>query len=346
MMDIENEEYGDQGFLSTQEMLDSGDPTLVEYAKTLQANDGQSTNESAVNTDATQSGEVEDLDNSDTSINEDELQDDEPEPSVDGVYAKDGKNIMPFSVVESARREAQEARQQLQELQEQQTQQQAIQDKLTRQLELARDKGVELPVLPEDEQITDEQIADLEDIGPEFGILARQLRLMSQKLQSTDSEIVAAKNAVHNTQHAPTDTPEQGSEFYEAQAAVTRNAAIQEILANPSMKAMAVQIENSLLNDPQFSSLDARYAEVAKRVGGALGVDFGQKYGVHTVTAHQQAPNSIPATPQSMSDMPNADFSQTGKSSTEVYAGRSDVQLHDDLANMSQASIEELMGQL
>ena len=350
MMEIENEEYGDQGFLSVQEMLDSGDPTLVEYAKSQLADNG-TTDESAENTDATQGVEEDDHDaNSDTDFDENEPEqgEDEPESSpapVDGVYAKDGKNIMPFSVVEAARREAAEAKQQLQQLQEQQAQQQATHDKLTRQFELAREKGVELPVLPEDEQLTDEQIAELEDIGPEFGILARQLRLVTSNMKATGQQVEAAQSVVDNTPPAPAQT-EHGPEFYEAQAAVTRNPAIQEILKNPNMKSMAVQIENSLLNDPQFASLDARYAEVAKRVGGALGIDFGQKYGQHTVTAHQKAPNSIPATPESMSDMPNADFAQTGKSAAEVYAGQSDAQLHQNLESMTQAQIEDMMGQL
>jgi hypothetical protein len=344
MMDIENEEYGDQGFLSTQEMLDSPDPVLREYAKSLQAGTG-TTDESAENTDATQGVEEEDHDtDSDTNFDEDEPEQGNDEP-VDGVYAKDGKNIMPFSVVEAARREAAEAKQKLQQLQEQQAQQQATHDKLTRQFELAREKGVELPVLPEDEQLTDEQIAELEDIGPEFGILARQLRLVTSNMKATGQQVNAAQGVVNHTQQPPAQT-EHGPEFYEAQAAVTRNPAIQEILKNPNMKAMAVQIENSLLNDPQFASLDARYAEVAKRVGGALGIDFGQKYGLHTVTAHQKAPNSIPATPQSMSDMPNADFAQTGKSAAEAYAGKSDAQLHEDLSGMTQAQIEAMMGEL
>jgi len=352
-MDIENEEYGDQGFLSIQEMLDSGDPTLIEYAKSQQADAAQPTDESAENTDATQGVEVDDTDNDTTVIDDEHAQQAESDPDtnpeqeqpIDGVYAKDGKNIMPFSVVEQARREAQEARQQLQQLQEQQAQQQATHDKLTRQFELAREKGVELPVLPEDEQLTDEQIAELEDIGPEFGILARQMRLMSQKLQATGQQVDAAQSAV-DTQQTTHTTPSHGPEFYESQAAVTRNAAIQEILGDPNMKAMAVQIEASLLNDPQYASLDARYAEVAKRVGGALGIDFGQKYGQHTVTAHQKAPNSVPATPQSMSDMPNADFAQTGTTATEAYAGQSDAQLHESLTNMSQAQIEQMMGEL
>lgn len=333
-MSTENEN-NDESFLSTQEMLDSGDPVLVEYAKSLEGGQAPIT-ESAEETDATQSVEVAE----EKPPVEDVVQNTDEQEAVDGVYAKDGKNIMPFSVVEDARRQAREASERLQAMEDENAGLQATHDKLTRQLQLAQEKGVQLPTLPEDEKITDEQISELEEIGPEFGVMARQLRLLNEKMAENSNDVASAAKAAKPA--APAQTPE----YQEASQAVNRNPAIQEILGNPHMKSAAVSIEQSLMNDSRYSSLDARYAEVAKRVGGAFGVDFGAKYGRHTIQHNAGVPDPIPASPESLSELPNADFAQTGRSTTEVFASKSEAELSEDLSRMSQAQIEEMMGGL
>jgi hypothetical protein len=333
-MDTENEN-NDSSFLSTQEMLDSGDPVLVEYAQSLQGNSAPAT-ESVEENDATQGVETDEA----KQPEQDVVQNTDEQEAVDGVYAKDGKNIMPFSVVEDARRQARESNEALETLRAEQSDLQANHEKLMRQLELAQQKGVKLPTLPEDEKITDEQISELEDIGPEFGIMARQLRLLNEKIADNSNHVASAAKAA-----APA-APAQNPEYQEASQAVNRNPAIQEILGDANMKAAAVSIEQSLMNDPRFASLDARYAEVAKRVGGAFGVDFGAKYGRHTIQPNAGVPDPIPASPESLSELPNADFAQTGKSTTEVFASKSEAELSDDLSRMSQAQIEEMMGGL
>lgn len=350
-MSFEDDDVVDDGLLTIEEMLASGDPDLIALANAQLAENGTpAPTESAENTDATQS--VESVDNTNDSqmppsdVETPVTTSPENHTRVDGVYTKDEKNIMPFSVVEDSRRETKEVKTQLQSVLDEKGELESQLTKLQRQLDLAAQQGITLPTLPEDEQISDEDLKELEDISPEFARVARQTRYLRGQLEETNKRAsdLQASAPPQSPSGQPDSSSEVSNEFLEAQAAVSRNPAIQEILSRPDMKGVAISIEQSLMNEPQYAnSLDARYAEVAKRVGGAFGIDFGQKYGAKTVTAYQSAPGSQPPTPESMSDMPNADLPQPGITAAEVYAGKSDAQLHDDLGNMSAEQIENLV---
>lgn len=349
-MSFEDDDVVDDGLLTIEEMLASGDPDLIELANAQLADNGTpAPTESVEKTNATQSVDSDDTNDSQMPPSDVEtpvITPPESHTRVDGIHTKDEKNIMPYSVVEDARRETKEAKTQLQSVLNEKGELESQMTKLQRQLDLAAQQGITLPTLPEDEKISDEDLKELEDISPEFARVGRQLKFVREKMEENNQrerDLQASKPP-----QSPSDNGDEASnEFLEAQAAVSRNPAIQEILSHPDMKGVAISIEQSLMNEPQYaSSLDARYAEVAKRVGGAFGIDFGQKYGAKAVTAYQSAPGSQPPTPESMSDMPNADLPQPGTTAAQVYAGKSDAQLHDDLGKMSAEQIEILVQEL
>lgn len=330
-----NDEYG----LSIDEMLASGDPDLIELGKEMQAEMGNPVDKPADENDATQGVETDqaDVNEKPTEPEQEQARDD---AKADGVFANDGKNIIPYKVLETTRTDLAEAQRNLQAEKQLADQHKAEIEKLNRQIELAKTKGVELPILPEDEEITDDMLEELADISPEMGVLGRKMKALldSQKTQSV---------AVANAQQA-VQTQQQTTDYEPSvvQQHIAANPAISAIMQDPKLSKLAIEIEKDLVDDPQYASLDKRYAEVAKRVGGAKGIDFAAKYGAASIGGNANlAPHEqSPTTPHSLSDIPSSSISSSaGKTPQEVLAEQSPEGLHSAMEGMSMEQIEALL---
>lgn len=371
----DNDATVDDGELSIDDMLQSDDPTLVAMAQELQGGAAMAEpnaepnaepteedtpnpdDESADKPDATQSGEEEEAGSEAAETAQSDKPADEEEAPIDGVLTRDGKRVIPFSELESARQRAQSAEAQNRELEQRINDTNETLEKFKRQFALAEKKGVELPTLPEDEQITDEMINELEDISPEMAVIARKFNhVLEQQAQAS----TPAANATTDDNAGQPDVMGEPTQ-QQVTDAINGNLAMREIINNEQMFAIAKHVEASLANDPNYESLDVRYAETVKRVGGALGIDFAAKYdpsvigqkaepptppaepGVST-KSKPKAPDINTDLPQSVSEIPTSSDT-SGKSTEQILADQNPDALHDSLENMNAKQIESLLFQ-
>ena len=322
-MSIDNQVDGavDPDGISYEEMLKDDDPEIRAIAQEMMDGDNPQTNtKPAIEDDATQG--VDTVNAQSDELNT-EVDNDVELPKaafVDGVHDKSGKNILPYAELENARRSAADNKASLATAT-------AELNKLKRQLDLAGEKGIEMPTLPEDEVITPEVLSELEDISPEFGMLARKVKMLTEQVASKDVAVQEAATVADATAHSQ----------QEIDLAFKGNPALGAIMNDPNQAPIAMAIEAQLAKDPRYASLDARYLETARRVGGAVGEDLLTKHGMSTV-----APNDIPKTPQSMSDIASS-ANLKGKTTKEMLSEMPEHELANNMENMSLAQLEALM---
>lgn len=357
-MTIEDIDNSESTELTVDDMLNSGDPVLIEMAKELsgqtvseepakqqESSEPKGSDESAEKNDATQSGEDE------TQAPAQTTQPITEQPRIDGVLTKDGKHVLPFAELENARSQAKQFKEQLDAQQQEMDSLRSDREKIQRQLQLAQEKGVELPKLPEDELITDEMVSELEDVSPELAVLARKVKYFQEREASQAQAMQKTEQQAANAQRVQEAAEQQGAapDDTVVKQAIQANQALVEIIKNPDMFKYAQEVEARLSNDPAFESLDKRYAEVVKRVGGVYGIDFAEKYGPQVVGApaskqpsKKPAPNLQEDLPHSLSELQST--SETASKTTqEVLADMSPERLNESLEKMSNKDIEALL---
>lgn len=330
-IDNQKEEAPDVNSLSYEELLNSDDPELAEIARQqLGLSDGEES-KSADEDDATQSVEqpAEKQEQAEQ-VPAQEQEQEQKQEFVHGVYDKSGKNILPYEELATTRRKASDLQAQLEKSN-------AEAEKLRRQVELATKKGIDLPTLPEDEKLTDEMLQEMEEISPELGIMARKLRFMVDKAETQSQQLADANKEVDKLES--NDDSVAGYARSDIQTAIANNPAISGVMKDPKLSQLAISIEKTLSDDPQYTSLEARYHEVVKRLGGATGRNIFAEYGMQG-----SAPKAtIPKTPHSMSDLASS-APTSGRTEQEVLSELSDSELQKRMDSMSIEQIEELMG--
>lgn len=330
----------DEPILSREEMLATGDPDLIEMANEMTA----STDESALpEQHATQSVEDDsasehesaqhdDVDR-ETDVNaDDDAGNDDDTPL--GVSDKHGKRVLPYEELASTRQERDQYKQQLKSEQERLTALQAQHEKLTQQLELAQQQGIELPKLIQDQEITDEVIAELEDVSPEMAMIAKKMQYNERLQKQQAGEVQTAQQNVDSA-HSDTGNSQHGYAQADVNAAIKATPGIDQILADPAAKEMAIAIERQLANSGRYDSLTDRYAEVVRRTGAAMGKNFLPK-GVKTPPQ-----NDTPDLPESISDMANASRTSLGGRNTDDMT---DAEYEQHVANASLDELEKELG--
>ncbi|MGF1727066.1 hypothetical protein [Photobacterium nomapromontoriensis] len=182
-------------------------------------------------------------------------QGEEQQPVKKVIIAKDGEHTIPYDVLEAERRESERLRQQIAEMQKQGSELQNT----TRLLEI-RDKqleklGVAPEDLPENLNVTDQQMDDLKENYPELAPFIQSL--MAKVSTIPQSQPQAAESAA--------------------------NPVLDDIKANADLNGwmeekgdkwrLALDIDDRLLTDPQWQGKPQteRFAEVARRTKAAFG---------------------------------------------------------------------------
>lgn len=175
-----------------------------------------------------------------------------------GILAKDGENIIPFDVLERERQEKQELQQKLDELQQRQSefeQNQRLLDVRNKQLEKL---GVEPDDLPENLNISDEQLEELKDNYPEVGKIIHHL--------------IAKVNHVSQTQttHSQTDNESnQSTGQQDVQAVINEISDLSAWQKDGGENwSKALELDGQLQTDPTWKHkpLAERFQEVVRRV--------------------------------------------------------------------------------
>jgi len=256
------------------------------------------------------------------------LADDKP---ADGVATKDGKNIIPFAVLDATRQNLSKAEERANAADS------ARNEAETKLAELnARIAALESGNDTDNQQevISNEELAELEAEMPELGKKLReqqtQINALNAKLstQSETTQAAQAENMLNSVQSAIDATPKlaflqtQGAEAYEA----------------------AKRIDRTLRSDPEFAdlSLADRFTKVIERYEEAYGsiklstsaqVDLKKATEKALATASAKKP-----APASMSDIPGG--TPTEVDEVAAIEGKSGVELEQMFSKMSQKQIE------
>ncbi|HBA6777687.1 hypothetical protein [Escherichia coli] len=180
------------------------------------------------------------------------------EPESKGVLTRDGKHVIPYEVLEAERSGKQRAEQEAARLREQIAEEQRRVELLTSQIHQA---GMKPAPLPENEKISDEQIARIREMYPEIGDAVASLVRKNEYLQS-------------RVQQPAQPAEQQNGDFspvFEAMDAVPVLKVWQD--SDPDRFSVAVSIDGKLQNDPAWKDkpLTDRFAEVARRTLLAFG---------------------------------------------------------------------------
>ncbi|HBD3082854.1 TPA: hypothetical protein KIS13_002022 [Escherichia coli] len=181
------------------------------------------------------------------------------EPEAKGVLTRDGKHVIPYEVLEAERSGKQRAEQEAALLRGQIAEEKRRVELLTSQIHQA---GMKPTPLPENEKISDEQIARIREMYPEIGDAVASLIRKNNYLQSRVQQ---------STQQAEGNGGEDLSPVLDAMNAVPVLKTWQE--SDPDRFSVAVSIDGKLQNDPAWKdkTLTERFAEVARRTQVAFG---------------------------------------------------------------------------
>ncbi|ECG1392256.1 TPA_asm: hypothetical protein GNB58_004860 [Salmonella enterica subsp. houtenae serovar 45:g,z51:-] len=177
-----------------------------------------------------------------------------PQEEVKGILTRDGKHVIPYDVLEAERAGRQRAEQESAQLRQEMAEHQRKVNLLTSQINQA---GMTPDPLPENAQITDEQIARVREMYPEMADLLTTVVRKYDYLQ----------NRVQDVQE---DSP-AFSPVLEAMNAVPDLKLWQQ--SDPDRFTVAVHLDEKLQTDPEWKdkTLTERFAEVARRTRAAYG---------------------------------------------------------------------------
>lgn len=191
-----------------------------------------------------------------------------------GIASKNGEHVIPFSVLEEERRQNAELRRQLAEherIVETSQSASANYEAMQRRNELLRAQleaqGLKPAELPEEQTLTAEELQELEEFGDLGEVTGKMGHKVLQLLdaQKKMQEQLAALTKAPATQ-APAETTDPA--VTAVSAAIAATPGLPEVMADPALSKLAVDIDNQLKTNPAFAnkSINERFAEVMRQM--------------------------------------------------------------------------------
>jgi hypothetical protein len=240
-----------------------------------------------------------------------------------GVLAKDGKNVIPYDVLEREREEKRLLQEQLNQFQSRESEWQTKERLLELRNKQLEDLGVDPEDLPENFKVTEEQLDTLAEDYPEIGKVIRHLVAKVNNFESTSSQSQPSSNPVADAIAQNSDLSawhKEGGELWNK----------------------AVEIDEQLQSDPQWKNkpLAQRFAEVSKLVKSAsnesqANVKQKAKY------VEDKLSNSLPNSP-----------SEVGQTNTHTLSAKERLASSDEadiqamFSGMTESQIEALLSEL
>ncbi len=256
---------------------------------------------------------------------------------IDGVATKDGKNIIPFAVLDATRANLSRAEERVQAEANARIEAEAKVNELNERLEALQAGKSEVGTI---ESISEEELQELEEEMPELAKTLRDqqeaINKLSEQLQLKEQEtqVVKAESLASVVQSAIDANPKlaylqtQDEKAYEA----------------------AKRIDRALRDDPEFSelSLEERFAKVVERYEEAYGVvKLATKSELQlkaaTKKALEKADESAPV-PKTISDIHGGSAAAVDEQS--VIADKSGTELTAMFSKMSAEQIENYLNKL
>ena len=252
------------------------------------------------------------------------------EGEIAGVLTKDGKHVMPFSVVQNLRQTTHDQAARIAELQaalEASTAEKQAQADGTSTAQSQAQADAALL------QFTEEELADLEAI-PAAAKLVKGVQALQAKLTEVQAAPVAAPAA-------PAPAPDK--------SAIQADIDSMPLLATWQAKggelwARAVDMDNALQADPQWSAKTRveRFDEVQRRIATDYGFSVPSTPRGNSAPATQPRPNPQPDAREVLPSL--SDFSGGGVAIGDPMAGMTPGQMVDKASSMSIEDIRQMVG--
>lgn len=284
----------------------------------------------------------------------------EPEPAKEpeqqpSVLTRDGKNQIPYSVLESERRAAREAKQATvaaQQLADQERAQRQILERQIAELTSAKatlDSGK--AAKPVDQIIDADQIEALREDAPE---LAAVLSSLTERLKAQQAEIDANKQATERSQRELQDERSSRAQEQVERAIGNIPKLVYVRSENPEAFNAVVEIDDWARTQPAFKSmsLEERFTKSIAMYEAAHGVidlpgSVAKPEPVKDVSAAAAAAiakATRTTVPNTLSDMPGG--SLPAKSDAETLGAMSAIDLQQKMLGMDDKAIEKLLASL
>lgn len=260
-----------------------------------------------------------------------------------GISSKNGEHVLPFSVLEAERQKSARLQQELEErdreLQEARTsreQAEATQRKIDLLQQQLTKHGIKPAQLAEELQLTEDELANLED---EFGEVGTVSAKTARKLLHMEQVIHKLESQVAQTTAKPAPQPVDD----DAQAtldAIQATDGLPEVMKDPVLSKKAIAIDDELKAKPEFKDkpLTERFAEVMKRLAPAI---LAQSKGKDKDDANLddiEPPNSLNGIPGATADV-NATLAAQ-------FANLSEEEIQHRMLQLSEAQQQQLMKEL
>lgn len=253
---------------------------------------------------------------------------------IDGVLARDGKNIIPFSVLDATRTNLSQAEQRAKDAEQAKLDAEAkltaMQDKL-----LLLQSGVESNA----EVLNEDELTELE----------KEMPLLGKTIREQQAQIAQLQDKLKN-QHVTTQKTQAELQAQAIQSAIDANPKLSLLQSqgNDGYEA-AKRIDRVLRDDPKFAnlSLSERFDKVIELYEESYGsIKIASKNDVDLKKATEKALADAPKkeVPKSMSDIPGG----TPPAVDELAAieNKSGVELEQMFSKMSPKQIEDYLNRL
>ncbi|ACR69183.1 hypothetical protein AAGU66_08665 [Edwardsiella ictaluri] len=256
------------------------------------------------------------------------------DPAAKVVLGKDGVHHIPYDVLQAAREQARRSAQSAQSAAEENA---ALKRTLTLLQQQVSRAGMQPATLPEETQISTEQLdkvrADFPELAEMFEQVVNQVNYLNARAKPSPSEDGGGINPVLE--------------------AIARNPDLAQWFdSDIDRRDFAITVDERLKTDPawQDKTLDARFAEAARRTKVAFGDPDVAVGATSAESLKKQAEEKLaaaaatPSVPSSPSDV-GQPVTQSPQSVLDKAANASDGELLAMMAGMSESQIEALLSQ-
>ncbi|MDW6094050.1 hypothetical protein SBX64_16040 [Vibrio rhizosphaerae] len=250
------------------------------------------------------------------------------ENELEGVLAKDGKNIIPFDVLEREREANKQLQQQLDEFKSRESQWNNDQRLLELRNKQLEKMGVDPLDLPENIKVTDEQLDALTDDYPELGNVIRSLVAKVEQFESK-----------------PAQEPTQSSN--PVADAIAENSDLSAWLnEGGDIWNKAIKVDEQLQSDPTWQNkpLSERFSEVVKRVKAEQEAAAQKQPEDGAKKKAKQEEDKLSDLPASPSEVGQTTTHQLSPKERLATADEADIQ--SMFSGMTEAQIESLLSEL
>ncbi|MCA2497784.1 ATPase [Vibrio sp. 2175-1] len=262
----------------------------------------------------------------------------------EGILAKDGKNVIPYDVLEKERQEAARLREENETLRAQAEEASKLQKLIEKRNEQLAEFGVEPEDLPEDLVLDDAKLEELREDYPE---MYAYIAGLNNKIEAALGKQSASEPQGNQAQQPHSDTPTSQGPDPELEIALKGNEDLSEWHRQGGDRwRMAQQVDEVLSSDPKWSNRNyaERFEEVSKRVRLAYGEQprpSAQEALDAAAKKADQAKGGLPASPSELgntnrvgdSDLMNRIENATDDEMASLLDGLTEAQMEQVLYN-------------